>query len=58
MLLYCIVLQAPWADLCPWDSRTVVLSSTVSYEEQKSISIERELMKYLESSLRSWSDDR
>ncbi|XP_019856316.1 PREDICTED: uncharacterized protein LOC109584862 [Amphimedon queenslandica] len=50
--------KAPWGNLCSWDSRTVVISSTIEYEDQKSIPIERELMKYLESSLRSWSDDR
>lgn len=50
--------KAPWVNLCSWDTRIAVISSTIEYEDQKSISIERELMKYLESSLRSWSDDR
>lgn len=55
---FSIPLQAPWVNLCSWDTRIAVISSTIEYEDQKSISIERELMKYLESSLRSWSDDR
>ena len=44
--------------LCPWDTRTVVLSSTVTLQSKDSLLQKKELMQSLKKGLISWSEER
>lgn len=48
----------PWMKLCPWDTRTVVLSSTVTLQSKDSLLQKKELMQSLKKGLISWSEER
>lgn len=44
--------------LCPWDTRAVVLSSTVTLQSKDSLLQKKELMQSLKKGLISWSEER
>ena len=48
----------PWMKLCPWDTRAVVLSSTVTLQSKDSLLQKKELMQSLKKGLISWSEER